>query len=139
VILDEMMDVLTRSGFGERLDEGDWNILQAEPGRFVIGDEPVTFSGQSEPARPVWDQIEIPEQLTMPISPTRAIEVRRAPRTLPYMDDLEVERLNLRVAEWATRFIYGPDPDHLVAVRAGWQAGGSKTPPPLDASRRRRR
>jgi Protein of unknown function (DUF4238) len=27
VILDEMMTVLTKSGFGERLKEGDWNVL----------------------------------------------------------------------------------------------------------------
>jgi hypothetical protein len=139
VILDEMMSVLTRSGFGERLDEGDWNILHAEPDLFVIGDEPVTYSGQGEPARPIWAQVELPNQLTMPISPTRAIEVRREPRRAGYMDDDEVDVINLRTAEWATRFIYGPDPAHLLAVRARWRERGSKTPPPIEASRRRRR
>jgi Protein of unknown function (DUF4238) len=139
VILDEMMSVLTRSGFGERLDEGDWNILHADPDQFVIGDEPVTYSGQSEPARPIWAQTELPAQLTMPISPGRAIEVRRAPRRLGHIDDGEVEDINLRVVEWATRFIYGPDPQHLVEVRTRWRERGSKAPPPVDASRRRRR
>jgi hypothetical protein len=118
VILDEMMTVLRWSGLGERLLEGDWNILWSDPHRFVIGDEPVTYRGQSEPARPIWAQAELPEQLTMPISPARAIEVRRTPRQAGYMDDREVEEINLRTVEWATRFIYGPDPEHLIEVRA---------------------
>lgn len=139
VILDEMMTVLTKSGFGERLAAGDWNVLWADPDQFVIGDEPVTYSGQSEPARPIWAQGQLPEQLTMAISPTRAIEVRRSPRRGGYMDDREVEDINLRTVEWATRFIYGPDPQHLLNVRTSWRERGSKSPPPVDPSRRRRR
>ena len=53
--LDEMMTVLVHSGLGERLDEdGHWSILNADPDRFIIGDEPVTYSGQADPARPIW-------------------------------------------------------------------------------------
>jgi uncharacterized protein DUF4238 len=138
-ILDEMMTVLTRSGFGERLRDGDWNLLHAEPDRFVIGDEPVTYSGQAEPARPIWAQSELPEQLTMPISPTRAIEVRRAPRPPGSLREKDIAEINLRAAGWATRFIYGPDPDYLARVRALWLSRGERTPPPIDAGRRRRR
>jgi hypothetical protein len=139
VILDEMMTVLTKSGFGERLDGGYWNILWADPDRFVIGDEPVTYCGQSEPARPIWSQGELPEQLTMPIAPDRAIEVRRSPRARVYMDDQEVEEINLRAAEWATRFIYGSAPQLLTEVRSRWEERRAKTPPPVRASDRRRR
>lgn len=137
--LDEMMTVLTRSSFGERLRDGDWNLLHAEPDQFVIGDEPVTYSGQLEPARPIWAQSELPEQLTMPISPTRAIEVRRAPRPPGSLREEDIAGLNLRAAEWATRFIYGPDASYLEGVRASWLAHGSRTPPPINASQRRRR
>jgi hypothetical protein len=73
----------------------------------------------------------------MPISPARAIEVRRTPRQAGYMEDREVEEINLRTVEWATRFIYGPDPEHLVEVRAGWRERRSRTPPPVDAAYRR--
>lgn len=139
VTLDEMMDVLTRSGLGERLLAGEWNLLYADPDRFVIGDEPVTYRGQYEPARPIWAQKELPEQLTMPISPMRAIEVRRLPRPSEDLLAKDIVQINLRAAAWATRFIYGPDPGHLEEVRTLWMERGSISPPPLAPSARRRR
>jgi Protein of unknown function (DUF4238) len=137
-ILDEMMTVLVQSGFGERLLAGDWNILHADPDQFVIGDEPVTYAGQSEPARPVWSQSEIPARLTMPISRTRAIEVRREKRRHG-LDARAIEEINLRAFEWATRFVYGPDPEWLSHCREVWRERGCGSPPPVEASRRRRR
>jgi hypothetical protein len=75
----------------------------------------------------------------MPISPTRAVEVRRAPRPTGSLRERDIDEINLRAAEWATRFIYGSDPDYLEGVRALWSAGGARTPPPVEAGQRRRR
>jgi hypothetical protein len=95
-ILDEMMTVVRHSGFGERLwDEGHWNILNDDMERFIVGDEPVTYRGQHNPARPIWAQEELPKELTMPISPTQCIEVRSRARHMG-VDDAEIETVNLR-------------------------------------------
>lgn len=138
-ILDEMMTVVQYSGFGERLTErGDWNILDAPWPRFIIGDEPVTYQGQYEPARPIWAQSELPVALTMPLSSEQCIEVRRDKRHQG-LDDDEVEAINLRAFEWATQFVYGPEPDWLVERRQDWQQRGCSTPPPRGRTARRRR
>ncbi|HTC72636.1 MAG TPA: DUF4238 domain-containing protein [Solirubrobacteraceae bacterium] len=138
-ILDEMMTVVQHSGFGERLTErGDWNILNAPWPRFVIGDEPVTYQGQHEPARPIWAQSELPAALTMPISPTQCIEVRRDTRHRG-IDDDEIDAINLRAFEWATQFVYGPDPSWLVECLEDWRRHGCPTPPPRGRTARRRR
>ena len=55
-------------------------------------------------------QSELPEQLTMPISPTRAIEVRRAPRPAGYLHEKDIVEINLRAAGWATRSFMGQTP-----------------------------
>lgn len=112
-ILDEMLTVVRHSGFGERLwNEGHWNTLDDDLGRFIIGDEPVTYLGQDNPARAIWAQDLLPEELTMPVSPTQCLEVRRGERHVG-LDDTEIDAVNLRAVAWATRFIYGPDPEAL--------------------------
>jgi hypothetical protein len=138
-ILDEMMLVVRHSGFGERLsDGGDWNVLNDPQGRFVIGDEPVTYLGQDNPARPIWAQEQLPEQLTMPLPPTRCIEVGREKR-LHDLTEAEIEAIDLRAFEWANRFVYGPDPEWLCRLRALWRERGSPSPPPRDRGSRRHR
>jgi hypothetical protein len=74
----------------------------------------------------------------MPLSPTQCIEVRRGKRHLG-LDDSEIEAVNLRAVEWATRFIYGPDPEALQQWRTAWKEAGSPTPPPRRRDIRRRR
>lgn len=138
-ILDEMLTVVRHSGFAERLwDDGHWNTLNDDMGRFIIGDEPVTYYGQDNPARPIWAQGSLAEELTMPLSPTQCIEVSRGKRHLG-LDDSEIEAVNLRAVEWATRFIYGPDPEALQQWRTAWKEAGSPTPPSRRRDIRRRR
>jgi hypothetical protein len=138
-ILDEMLTVVRHSGFGERLwDDGHWNTLDDDLGRFIIGDEPVTYLGQDNPARAIWAQDLLPEELTMPVSPTQCLEVRRGERHLG-LDDAEIDAVNLRAVEWAARFIYGPDPETLQRWRTVWREAGSSTPAPRRRDIRRRR
>ena len=123
-MLDEMMTVVRHSGFGERLwDDGHWNVLNDDMYGFVIGDEPVTYRAQENPGRPVWAQLELPEELTMPIAPDKCIEVRRSERHMG-LDGDEIAAINVRAVEWATQFIYGPDPEALRWWRKTWQQDG---------------
>lgn len=139
VILDEMLTVVRHSGFGERLfDEGHWDKMDDYGGSFVIGDEPVSFFGQDNPARPLWAQDHLPMKLTLPVSSTRCLQVslRQEPVVL---DDEMIEQINLRAFEWADRFVFGRDPNLLKGLRERWREVGCRTPPPLPRDKRRRR
>lgn len=139
VILDEMLTVVRHSGLGERLwDGGKWNVLRDESRSFMIGDEPVTYRGQHNPARPLWAQEQLPQELTMPISADRCLEVRPDLKA-PGLDYEDIDRINSRAFEWASMFVFGPDPDTLVSARAQWQLRGCSAPPPLSPTSRRRR
>jgi hypothetical protein len=139
VILDEMLTVVRHSGFGERLfDKGHWDKLEDDRGFFVIGDEPVSYLGQDNPAQPLWAQGRLPATLTLPVSSTRCLQVSRRADPV-WLDDELIEHVNLRAFEWADRFVLGRDPELLQGLRERWREVGCRTPPPLPRDQRRRR
>jgi Protein of unknown function (DUF4238) len=138
-MLNHMKSLVLHGDFGERLrDEGEWNTLSSDPDAFVLGDNPVTYTGQYDPSRPLWRQGRLPVQITMPIHPETCLEIRRSPRTEHLTFD-EIDQMNLRTWHWSERWLFARSPNPLLRLSQLAESAPCRTPRPLTLSSARRR
>lgn len=137
-LLNHMLDLVIQSDFGGRLrDEGKWSTLSSDPDAFVLSDHPVTYTGASNPALPLWRQ-ELPRQITMPLSPETCLEIRASKRVDPLTFD-EIDQINLRAWHWSNRWLIARGPEPLLRLRDLAASTTCRTPPPTTVSPPRKR